>query len=208
MSEFSPMGPLYLFPTRPFLRALAAKIRALRVTRVLEVAAGDGHLSRALARVAPDLKIVASDSGAWVTPRGRMSKREQHEHAGAQLGGIPLGDDVLRMDALRAIQTVRPQLVLASWIPPGPLLARLIRSPVKYVLEIGAGSGITGDASCWRFAHEFCDGPLEKLARCRLDERPDRETHSRVTLYFGARHREFAEEKITPDHWLYSMRAR
>jgi len=209
LTEMSPMGPLYLFPTRPFLRALARQIRALGVTRVLEVAAGDGHLARALASVAPDLKITASDSGSWARPSGRMSAKEKRAMGrarAAELGGIVLGEDVLPLDALRAIAKVRPQLVLASWLPPGPLLSKLIRAPVKFVLEIGAGSGITGDAACWRFAHDFCDGPLETLARCRLDDRPARALHSRVTLYFGRKHAEFLEEKLGADHWLRSLR--
>jgi len=50
------------------------------------------------------------------------------------------------------------------------------------VIEIGAGSGITGDVSCWRYEHEFCD-ELDALGRCRLDERPMRKLHTRVTLY-------------------------
>jgi hypothetical protein len=65
-------------------------------------------------------------------------------------------------------------------------------------LEIGAGSGITGDARCWRFEHEFCD-ELERAARCRLDERPRKELHSTVTLYLGWAHEDYAERR----HWLF-----
>jgi len=78
----------------------------------------------------------------------------------------------------------------------------LIRADVKHVLEIGAGSGVTGDVLCWRFAHQFCEGPLEGRARCRLDERPARALHTRVTHYFGRAHPEFFEERLGRDHWL------
>src|SRR5207302_5309459 len=62
MFELSALGPVYFFPTAPWLRALAAKLRKLGARRILEVAAGDGFLSRSLRRIAPDLRIVASDS--------------------------------------------------------------------------------------------------------------------------------------------------
>jgi hypothetical protein len=71
--EFNPRAPIYLIPTRPFLRALARRIRSCGARRVVEVAAGDGHLSRTLAMEAPDLEIIATDSGKWERPAARMS---------------------------------------------------------------------------------------------------------------------------------------
>ena len=195
LCELTPRGPLYLFPTRPFLRALARTIRARGARRVLEVAAGDGHLGRSLALVAPDLQISMTDRGSWERPSARMSAKEKQELRGVPVAGLRPGPGVERLDAGEAIAKQRPDLVLASWLPPGPLLAELIRSPVRHVLEIGAGSGITGDIRCWRFPHDFLEGPVETLARCRLDERPAHERHTRVTLYLGARHEEFAEEE-------------
>ena len=199
MTELTPLGPIYLIPTRPFLRALAARIRACGAKRVLEVAAGDGHLGRALARMAPDLHVALSDSGSWERPAARMTPAERMAHRRSRIAGIALGEGVERLEVRAAIRKHRPDLVLACWLPPGPTLARVIRSPVRYVLEIGAGSGRTGDISCWRFPHEFCEGPLEDLARCRLDERPARKLHTRATLYLGALHGDFAQE---PGHWL------
>jgi hypothetical protein len=108
------------------------------------------------------------------------------------------GPGVRRVEARAAIRELRPDLVLACWLPPGPLLAALIRAPVRYVLEIGAGSGVTGDAACWRFPHDFCD-ELDALGRCRLDERPARALHTRATLYLGKAHEEFAEDRA---HWM------
>jgi hypothetical protein len=206
MCEMTALGPLYLLPTRPWLRALARTMRAHGARRVHEVAAGDGHLARALAEMAPDLIVTASDSGAWERPAARMSPTERREHAGTAVAGLTPGADVRRLGLRAAIREFQPDLVLASWLPPGPLLSRLIRLPVRHVLEIGAGSGITGDVSCWRFAHEFCEGPVETLARCRLDERPARKLHTRVTLYLAAAHEDFHEERIGRGHFLSSLR--
>ena len=86
-----------------------------------------------------------------------------------QCGGIAIRP----FGALEAIRRYRPDVVLAVWLPPGPLLSQLIRSPCRYVLEVGAPGGVTGQGAWdWRLAHEFCDGPLERLARCRLDAPP------------------------------------
>lgn len=179
--EFGPHGPVYLIPTLPFLRALARRIRSCGARTVLEVAAGDGHLARSLQRIAPDLRVVASDSGAWERPAARMSAAERRRLRGRHVAGLPPGPGVLRLDAISAIRKLRPDLVLASWIPPGPLLGRIVRA-APLVLEIGAGSGITGDIRCWRYPHEFCED-LEALARCRLDSRPRARLHTTVTLY-------------------------
>ena len=181
LCEFNPQGPIYLIPTRPFVRALARRIRETGARKVLEVAAGDGHLARELQRAAPDLRITATDSGKWEKPQARMSAKERRELRAAQVAGLKPGAEVLRLGAVEAIRKLRPDLVLVSWIPPGPLLGQIIRAAPR-VLEIGAGSGITGDIRCWRYEHDFCD-ELEALGRCRLDERPARKLHTRVTLY-------------------------
>lgn len=177
--EFNPVSPIYLIPTRPFLRALAKRIRSVGARRVLEVAAGDGHLARSLAREAPGLEIIASDSGAWERPAARMNARERRKLKWAEIAGLKPGPGVLRLEARAAIRRLRPDLVLAAWLPPGPLLARVLRSGASWVLEIGAGSGLTGDIRCWRFEHEFCE-ELDQLGRCRLD---GRKLHTRATLY-------------------------
>jgi hypothetical protein len=180
--ELNPSGPVYFIPTPPFLRALARRIRSRGARRVLEVAAGDGHLTRALSAYARDLRVVASDSGKWERPEARMSPRERRQLRGTAVSGVRPGPEVVRLDVRAAIDRFRPDLVLACWLPPGPLLGRILRASQRDVLEIGAGSGITGDISCWRYEHEFCD-ELDALGRCRLDERPSRKLHTRVTLY-------------------------
>lgn len=206
LCEFNGLSPIYLVPTTRWVRALADELRRMEVRRVVEVAAGDGFLSAALAKVAPDLEVIATDSGAWEKPEARMSEEERKELAGKHVAGLALGGHVRRMEATRAIRELKPDLVLASWLPPGPLLDRLIRSDTRYVLEIGAAGGVTSSQWSWRFAHDFLTGPLEDLARCRLDERPMRTLHSRVTLYFGRAHEEHYQERVGPDDWLWQFR--
>ena len=174
--EFNPHGPIYFIPTQPFLRALARQIGR---RRVLEVAAGDGLLARELAR--HGVRIVATDSGKWERPQARMNAAEKRALRGKRVAGLRLGENVQRLEAAQAIRKFKPDLVLACWLPPGPLLGRIIRA-APAVLEIGAGSGITGDIRCWRYQHEFLE-QLDALGRCRLDERPARKLHTRVTLY-------------------------
>ena len=205
--ELSPLGPLYLLPTRRFITALAATLAELQVEQVLEVAAGDGFLARSLQRAAPASTVRATDSGAWQAPEARMSDDERRLYATAQVPGLALGPGVEKLAARAAIARYQPELVLCSWLPPGHrLLDSLIRAPVRYVLELGAGNGITASAYSWRFAHEFLEGPLERFARCRLDARPTVALHSRVTLYFGAAHPEFYQERVRPGDWLHQFK--
>jgi hypothetical protein len=200
--ELSPLGPVYFLPTRGFVQALRATIEKLGVSRVLEVGAGDGFLSQSLRRVAPHLELIATDSGAWIQPEARMNEAERKRYRDTVVPGLALGREVQPLSARAAIGRFSPELVLACWLPPGNLLDTLIRSQVQYVLEIGAPDGVTPGAWAWRFAHEFCEGPIEKRARCRLDRHPKRALHSRVTLYFGAAHPEFHEERVRPGSWL------
>lgn len=204
--EFAPLGPLYFLPTRRFVRELAQVIESLGVQRVLEVAAGDGFLAGALADAAPKLEVIASDSGAWEQPEARMSAAERRQYRDVAVPGLTLGHRVHRMSARGAIRKFAPDLVLGAWLPPTSLLDQLIRAPVRYVLEIGAGSGVTASAYSWRFAHEFLEGSVEQYARCRLDARPHEKTHSRVTLYYGKAHPEHYEERVREGDFLWQFR--
>jgi hypothetical protein len=206
LCEWTVFGPLYLLPTRRFVHALARQLRALGVRRVLEVAAGDGLLARSLAAADRSLRVIATDSGAWEPAAARMRPAERRALRGRAVAGLTLGDNVLKQDARRAIAQHRPELILCSWLPPGHLLDDLIRAPVRYVLEIGAGSGVTASAFSWRFAHEFLEGPLTHCARCRLDLHPPRELHTRITLYYGAAHRDHAEDAVRRGDWLWQFR--
>ena len=207
LCEFNPLGPLYFLPTTRWSDALARDLRARGVRRVLEVGAGEGLVSRALAQRAPDLVVQASDTGAWVRPQARMSEAERRELRGVDVAGLALGADVWRMSAARAIERFQPDLVLGVWLPPtGQLLSRLIRSPVRYVLDVGAAGGVTPGAWHWRFAHELCEGPMESLGRCRLDDGRGGPLATRVTLYFGGAHEDHHCERVRPGDWLWQFR--
>ncbi len=175
--------------------------------RILEVAAGDGMVARCLRAARPDLELRATDSGAWARPMARMTEREARSRMGRRAAGLPPGEGVERLEAVTAVRRLRPDVVLAIWLPPGPLLARLVRSPCRYVLEIGAAGGVTaGGEWDWRFGHDFLEGPIEARARCRLDDRPSRRLHTRVTLYRGRLHPDHREERPRPGDWLWQFR--
>src|SRR5439155_216905 len=113
-------------------------------------AGGDGFLSAALRQAAPGLEVIASDSGAWTDPRARMTARERREFRGINVPGVRLGASVLRLDALAAIRRTRPDLVLASWLPPGahrpPGAAFYGGAYFDAVVAAGAGVSLTGAA--------------------------------------------------------------
>ncbi len=186
--EASSAGPVYLLPTREWLSVLVKELRSLKARRVLDAAAGDGFLAACLRQAAPDLEIVAVDDGSWEKPAGRMSSAERRRLRGVPIAGLVPGENVMRGDAARLARKLKPDTVIVSWAPPGTLVERLIRAPVRHVLEIGTDGDTCGSPAAWRYAKEFLDGPIERRALCRLDERPSAARHARVTLYYGAAH--------------------
>ncbi len=189
VAESTSAGPVYLMPTKEWLRALLAFIDAQAVHSVLEVAAGDGFLSACLAKARPGLQVRATDNHAWARLSGRLSPAEAKRGVGIGLSGIRIPDTVERLSATAAITRYRPDLVLVSWAPPGLLVERAIRAPSKLVLDLSVEGDVCGnDARTWRFRKELLGGPLEERAYCRLDGR-GRPRQTRATLYYGARHR-------------------
>jgi hypothetical protein len=174
---------LYLLPTREFVRDLASwLVRHAGRRRVLEVCAGDGFLTSALCRAAPHLRMTAIDSGLWERADARMTLAERRRHGG-KVSGLKLGPHVSRRDAVAAVRALKPEVVLAAWLPPGKLFEHLVRSPCRLFVDIGVGGGVTSQGEWgWRFAHAFLP-ELERHARSRLDAGKAR--RSQVTLYFG-----------------------
>ena len=186
--EANSISPLYLLPTSEWVRALARTLDALRVRSVLEIAAGDGFLSRCLRRARPSLRVRATDDASWRRAGARMSALERRAFAGVT--GLVPGDDVERMAASTAVARYRPDLVVVSWAPPGLIVERAIRGACRYVLDLSPDGDACGNGlATWRFRKEMLDGPIESLMLCRLDGGAP-STAMRATLYFGARHRE------------------
>jgi hypothetical protein len=185
---------VYLLPTREWVRALAGYLREIGATRVLEVAAGDGFLTRCLRATRPGFEVRATDDASWADPSVRMSARDREEFRGVPVRGLRVGRNVEPMGARAAVKRYAPDAVLVSWAPPGPLVESMIRAPVRDVVEVGVEGDVCGDAArTWRYQKDFVEGPVESLALCRLDARPREARHTRVTRYFGRAH---------PDHGL------
>lgn len=117
---------IYCFYSRPFIRAL----RGLAQGReVLEIAAGDGTLSRFLS--AEGVSARATDDHGWDSV-------------------IDYGTDVERSDARAALRKHSPRVVICSWPPPGNPFERAVfetRSVETYVVITSITE--TG-ASDWR----------------------------------------------------------
>jgi hypothetical protein len=94
MPLVEPKG-IYCFYSRKLVKQLAKEIGD---RKALEIAAGDGTLSRFLE--AEGVDITATDDHSW-------------KHA------IDFPDDVRRQDAVTALRTHRPQVVICSWPPAG-----------------------------------------------------------------------------------------
>lgn len=186
--EASSAGPVYLLPTRQWIAALAAWLDEVKARSVLEVAAGDGFLSRCLQKARPQLRVIATDNHSWTKASARSSPQDAHEFRGVVFAGIR-PDDVEKIGAVAAVKREQPDVVIVSWAPPGTLVERVIRAPSRLVLDIGVDGDVCGNGpKTWRFFKELLDGPLEARALCRLDAQPQRERHTRVTVYYGRAH--------------------
>lgn len=90
------VGPrgIYCFYSKPLVKRLVEMIDG---RPVLEIAAGDGTLSRFLADAGAD--ITATDDHSW--------------------RDVKFGGDVVRQDAREAVRTRQPAVVICSWPPAG-----------------------------------------------------------------------------------------
>ena len=93
MPLVGPQG-IYCFYSKPLIRRLAELIGD---RRALEIAAGDGTLSRFL-----------TGAGVDITPTDDHSWRD-----------VTFADGVIREDAREAVRTRAPQVVICSWPPAG-----------------------------------------------------------------------------------------
>ncbi len=117
-----PQG-VYCFYSSALVRRLT---KLIGTRQTLEIAAGDGTLSRFLQQRGVD--VVATDNQSWER-------------------SIDYPDDVVRQDAVAALRARRPQVVVCSWPPVGNAFEReVFRTPsVETYIVIGSaretGSG-------------------------------------------------------------------
>lgn len=95
----------------------------------LEIAAGDGTLSRFLGE--EGVNIIATDDHSWT-------------HA------IDYPDDVKNMGAKQALQQYQPQVVVCSWPPPGNNFERQIFSTKTVELYLVIGSRYKFASGNWQ----------------------------------------------------------
>ena len=129
------VGPkgIYCFYSKPLIRRLAAMIGD---RRALEIAAGDGTLSRFLAGAGAD--VVATDDHSW--------------------RDVEFPDSVVRQDAAEAVRTRRPQVVICSWPPAGNSFEREVFRTDSVELYVVIGSRhrfATGDWAAYESQTAF-----------------------------------------------------
>ncbi len=107
---------IYCFYTRELIKALAMMIGR---QSCLEIAAGDGTLSRFLAE--EGVNIAATDNQSW-------------QHA------IEYPDDVQKIEAKQALQRYQPEVVICSWPPPANHFERHVFSTNSVQLYVVIGS--------------------------------------------------------------------
>jgi hypothetical protein len=190
--EASRAGPLYFLPTVEWIDVLCSSLRDLGVTKVLEVAAGDGFLSSCLSSASPKLRVIATDNHAWTRVSARMNDADRKRVSSSVFSGIVAAAHVEKRTVSNAIAHHRPDITLISWAPPGVLVERAIQAPrSKLVLDISTDGDVCGNGmSTWRYRKEFLDGPIEATALCRLDGGANAHAPStRITMYYGRAHK-------------------
>jgi hypothetical protein len=146
MPLVEPKG-IYCFYSRPLVRRLAAMIGD---RSCVEIAAGDGTLSRFLAQ--EGAQIVATDDHSW-----RQS--------------IEFPDTVLRQDAREALRAHRPEVVICSWPPPENSFERhVFKTPTVqlYVVISSRHRFAAGDWEGYTEQTEFAFEEDEQLSRLVL----------------------------------------
>jgi len=144
MPLVEPKG-IYCFYSRELVSELAQLIAG---RACLEVAAGDGTLSRFLREAGTEVR--ATDDGSW-------------SHA------ITLPDDVERLDARAALSREKPRVVLSSWAPSQNSFEKTIFETPSVELYVAIGSRharATNDRVAWERQQTFsweCDRRLSGM---------------------------------------------
>ena len=138
---------IYCFCSRELVAALA---RLLGPLPCVELAAGDGTLSRFLR--AAGVEITATDDQSW-----------GHR--------VTYPADVVKLEARRALAELSPRAVICSWPPPGNAFERRVFTTPSVELYVVIGSRhrfATGDRASYDRQDRFTGGPEEALSRLVL----------------------------------------
>jgi hypothetical protein len=176
LTALSQTTGVYFFPSREWVLALGRFLHLLGVQRVVEAGAGRGYLAAALA------PLLARHGIAFKAVDNAQGEFES---------GLPRHPVVEPLNALRAVQSFRPDVVIYAWPPPGQSIGPLCRSPgVRYVLVVGEpNGGCTGDPTDWqRFRHRVA-GFLSRYGLGRSGRR-----RQATTIFFGTAIPYFREE--------------
>lgn len=146
MPLVEPRG-IYCFYSRRLIKELA---RAIGDRPTLEIAAGDGTLSRFLA--AEGVGITATDDHSW-------------SHS------IDFPEDVIDEDAVTALRTREPAVVVCSWPPAGnPFEAEVFRTPSVqlYVVIASEHAFASGNWAAYESQRDFTYQQDPRLSRLVL----------------------------------------
>lgn len=137
---------IYCFYSRPLIQKLAALARG---QTCLEIAAGDGTLSRFLNNAGLDIK--ATDDHSWSSV-------------------IEYPAEVEQLDAAAALKKYRPQVVFCSWpAPSNPFEQAVFETPsVQLYVVLGSDGHSTGNRQAYAAQTTFELTDDKRLARLLL----------------------------------------
>ena len=147
---------IWCFYSKPLIKRLA---RLIDGRFCLEIAAGDGTLSRFLSRAG--VKIVATDDHSW-------------------RDSIEFPDSVLEQDARAALRAHAPEVVICSWPPAGNDFERHVFTTPSVRMYVVIGSKhreSTGDWSAYERQDGFTMTTDEDLGRLVLPPEVDHAVH-------------------------------
>ena len=178
LAALSQATGVYFFPSREWILALCRFIHLLGIRRVLEAGTGRGYLAAALA------PLLARQGVAFKAVDNALGEFES---------GLPRHPLVEQSDALTAVQSFCPDLILYAWPPPGQSIGPLCRrAGVRYVLVLGErNGGCTGEPADWHNFRHRSVGFLSSRGLGRSGRR-----HQAATIFFGAASLQFREISV------------
>lgn len=148
---------IYCFYSSAFVRAVG---RLAAQEQVLEIAAGDGTLSRFLREAGHD--AIATDDFSWQS-------------------AIDYGNDVEKLDAAAALRQYSPSMVLCSWPPPRNSFEKAVFETPSVQTYVVVTSANPNDASDWRVYAE--QGDFENVENPQLSRMILPRGSSRVLVF-------------------------